>query len=201
MEEKPMSKRILLLVLSFALVAALALTGCAPARRPYNNDNNLGQNGTPATEYRGNTGGGVTGAGNNGGMNNWANYPNTGDNVGFTNNRDDDDDTVRAERISTAVEQIQGVENSTVVVTGNTAYVGIDLEQSPRTANERDIKREVAQMIKSQGGDINTVYVSTEVDFMDRLRNVGEGLRNGRPVDAFTTELNEMVRRITPDRW
>lgn len=204
-----MTKKVLLVVLAFTLVAAMVFTACTPARRPYDNPNQYDNMDTNRTGYTGaganpgTTGYGTgyeTGYGNRFGTT-AGTYPNTGNNVGYGNYRNTDENAMRADQISNVVNQIQGVENATVVVTGNTAYVGIDLSQNPRTGNERDIKREVAQVVKSAGRDINTVYVSTEVDFMDRLRNVGEGLRNGRPVDTFTTELNEMVRRITPARW
>lgn len=150
--------------------------------------------------------------GDNWGVRSWANdnqtglnngmYNNQGTNVGYNiGGNTGNTNTTQSEEIARAVEQIQGVDRATVVVTGNTAYCGISMDRNARNANERDIKRDVAQMVRTTGKDINTVYVSTEAGFMDRLRNVGNGLRNGRPVDAFTTELNEMVQRLTPNRW
>ncbi|MGB7606137.1 MAG: YhcN/YlaJ family sporulation lipoprotein [Lutisporaceae bacterium] len=187
-----MTKKIILIFLSFVLVTALMFTGCTPARRP---NDNLNQNN---------------------GLGNTVGYQDTGRNLGTNNNitnnnmgnyRNTNNNTLSADKVATAVEQIQGVRNATVVVTGNTAYVGVDLDNNATTGttgtigNQRDIKREIAQKVRSTVTGINTVYVSTEVGFMDRLRTVGEGIKNGRPVNAFTTELNDMVNRITPTSW
>jgi YhcN/YlaJ family sporulation lipoprotein len=207
-----MAKRIALIVLAFALAVAVVFTGCTPARRPV--DPSDPSNTGLRTDYNNNTGY----RGTDQGMY-YQNYPNQGDNWGvrdWANNYNTDmynnnlnnnvanrtnAGTQRADDLANVCEQVQGVEDATVVVTGNTAYVGIDLDTNTNIANERDIKNQVAQKVRASGKDINTVYVSTEVDFMDRLRNVGTGIRNGRPVDAFTTELNEMIQRITPTRW
>ena len=118
---------------------------------------------------------------------------NAGNNMNTTAAKSDD--------IAKACEKVQGVNNATVVVTGNTAYVGIDTDRNNVVANERNIKKNVAQAVRSSGSNINTVYVSTDANFMDRLRSVGAGLRNGRPVDAFTTDLKNMVQSITPTKW
>jgi spore cortex protein len=154
-----------------------------------------------------NTGGftpGVTGltgtnTGNNTGYNT---LYNTGNNNGNnTGNNTGNTDTRQADDIARACEQVQGVDNATAVVTGNTAYVGIDMETNIRNVNQSDIKREVANRVRATGNNINTVYVSAEPDFMNRLRNVGNGVRNGKGGNTFTTELNDMVQRITPARW
>lgn len=254
-----MTKKIILLFLSFALATALIFTGCTPARRP---NTNLNQNN---------------------GLGNTVGYQNKGTNLGTNNNmgnyRNTNNNTLSADRAATAVERIQGVRNATVVITGNAAYVGVVLDTNTTTGttgttgirgtagttgttgttgitgttgttgitgttgttgktgttgitgttgttgmtgttgitrttgttgttgttrtigNQRDIKREIAQTVRATVSGINTVYVSTDTGFMDRLRTVGEGIRNGRAVNTFTTELNDMVRRITPTNF
>lgn len=215
-----MTKKIILIFLSFVLVTALIFTGCTPARRPYTSPNQ------------------------NNGLGNNVGYQDTGRNLGTNNNmgnyRNTNNNTLSADRAATAVERIQGVRNASVVITGNAAYVGVVLDTNTTTGttgttgirdttgttgitgttgttgttgmtgttgitrttgNQRDIKREIAQTVRATVSGINTVYVSTDTGFMDRLRTVGEGIRNGRAVNTFTTELNDMVRRITPTNF
>lgn len=206
MEEHHMAKKLALIVLAFAFAAAVIFTGCAPARRPYspgqydNTGINTGFQGTNLDTDFGN----YTKVGDELGIRDWSNNYRTdmyNNNLNNNANANNNTTTKRADNIARAIEQLQGVENATVVVTGNTAYVGIDMDENTNIANARDIKREVSQKVRANATDINTVYVSAEADFMDRLRNVGNGLRNGRPVDAFTTELNEMVQRLAPASW
>lgn len=197
-----MAKKIALIVLAFALAAAVIFTGCAPARRPMapnQYDNRGTQTGYENTDLNRNYDN-YTKVGDQLGIRDWENNYRTDMYNGNMNNNGDTG-TRRADDIAAACEQVQGVENATAVVTGNTAYIGIDLDDNTVVANQRDIKNEVAQKVRAANNDINTVYVSTEADFMNRLRNIGNGLRTGRPVDAFTTELNELIQRVTPSRW
>ncbi len=155
------------------------------------NNNDMGNN----YGLGNNTGmGGNTGIGNNTGAgNNAANYRIPGLGTPMT----------QTDSIARACENVAGVENATVVVAGDTAYVGIDLEgnrMGTNNANLNDVKRRVAQTCRNTGNNINTVYVSADANFMDRLRRVGNGIREGRPVDGFRTELTELVRRLTPER-
>lgn len=190
-----MIKRVMLIALCFALVAALALTGCAPARRPYDNRNTT-------TGYGTNTGAGAnpgtTGYGPGYQTGYGARY---GTGYGTGNYNNISYDTMKSDQIATAVKQIQGVQTATVVVTGNTAYVGVVLAPNTTADNTNNIKNQVAQMVRSTATGVNTVYVSTDAGFMNRLRAVGEGLRSGRPITGFTTELNNMIRGLSPTRW
>lgn len=234
-----MVKKIALLVLTLALAATVIFTGCTTARKPMNtgyqnngtgingnannqNDPALGNNwGTRDLAYN-------NGLGNNGNNNGIANN----DGLGYNNNIDGLGNNVnlnttaqRTDELERTIEQMQGVRDATVVLSGNTAYVGIDLDNNTtnnvnyentanntetrntnttnntNAGNNTDIKNSVAQKIRASNTNINTVYVSTETDFMDRLRNVGTGVKGGRPISGFTTELRDMVRRINPMNW
>lgn len=233
-----MVKRIMLIVLAFTVATVVIFTGCAPARRPmnYDNQNNrtgqTGQNGTANNQGLGNNWGTNNGLGSNNGMGNGftnAGYGNTtgyGTNNGFGNNNGLGNNngmgtntgtgtnnglgsnnatgnnvgytttTQANDNLEGTIEQIQGVRNATVVVSGNTAYVGITLDNN--TTNTNNIKNNVAQQIRTSNRDIATVYVSTDAGFINRLRNVGNGIRGGRPLSGFTNDLNNMVQRMTP---
>lgn len=120
--------------------------------------------------------------------------------------------TTQADTIARAVERVPGVDNATVVVSGNTAYVGIDVKDgnmgrtvgfgtTNRTTNNiATIKSQCARQVRATDPNINTVYVSADADFLDRIRRVGDSIRRGRPVDGFRNELDELVRRLTPER-
>jgi YhcN/YlaJ family sporulation lipoprotein len=214
-----MAKKIMLFVLAFTLAAVVIFTGCTPARRPMNtNDqaNRYGQNGnmngqndpaltnnwgTRDISYNNgtlNNGNGLgynndNGLGYNNGLRNngQGNSDALGNNVGYKTTAQEN------ENLESTIEGINGVRNATIVITGNTAYVGITLDNNTTDAN--NIKSNVSQQIKSSNRNISTVYVSTDAGFMNRLRNVGNGIRAGRPISGFTNELNNMVERITPN--
>jgi YhcN/YlaJ family sporulation lipoprotein len=165
----------------------------------YNNNYGYGNNSRWGTD---------TGYGNNTGIgNNTGNGINNGygGNFGLGNNRnlrDTGTPISQADNVARACERVQGVDNATAVVSGNTAYVGIDMKTGNARANNdiAGIKRQCAQQIKAANPNVTTVYVSADADFIDRIRRIGDGVRNGRPVDGFRNELAELVRRLTPER-
>jgi YhcN/YlaJ family sporulation lipoprotein len=195
----------------------------------YNNNrgNSLGNNTGmgPSSNNPTDTGYGMDGNGNPsyyggyggyGGYNNgmYGGYGNDYRNIGGTNTspnygiNNTGNNTTQANRLSRICETVPGVDNATVVVSGNTAYVGVDTDGDLTgrniaygTANDLSaVKSQCAQKVRSANPQIQTVYVSTDTNFFERLRKVGNGTRNGTMTNNFRNELNELVRGLTPER-
>ena len=162
----------------------------------YNTGNNGGFGGY-GDYYNGMNGGYGIDYRNMGGSNNSPNY-------GLNNTGG----TTQADRLEKSVEQMTGVDDATVVVSGNTAYVGIDTDGDVsgkkfsygNSTGVAALKQACAQKVRASNPQIQTVYVSTDANFGERLRRVGDGVRTGSPVNGFRNELNELVRRLTPER-
>ncbi|HYF84505.1 MAG TPA: YhcN/YlaJ family sporulation lipoprotein [Clostridia bacterium] len=140
-------------------------------------------------------------------------YGNDYRNVGGSNNSpnyglNNTGGTTQADGIARSIEQMAGVDNATVVVNGNTAYVGIDTDGdltgrniSYGNATGLDaVKRSCAQRVKSTDPRIQTVYVSTDADFFERLRSVGDRVKSGSPISGFRNELTTLIRGLNPVR-
>ncbi len=190
--------------------------------------NNFGGTGTTGNYgglgTTGNYGGGATGVGTPsyyggyggyGGYNNgmYGGYGNDYRNIGGSNNSpnyalSNTGGTTEADRIARSLEQMIGVDNATVVVNGSTAYVGIDTDgdltgRNIVYGNATDlaaVKSACAQRVKTADPRIQTVYVSTDANFFERLRRVGDGVRNGGSVDGFRNELTRLIKGLTPER-
>ena len=171
-----------------------------------------------------NYGGGATGMGSPiyyggyggyGGYNNgmYGGYGNDYRNVGGSNNSptyplSNTGGTTEADRIARSLEQMVGVDSATVVVNGNTAYVGIDTDgdltgRNITYGNATDlaaVKSACAQRVKSTDPRIQTVYVSTDADFFEKLRSVGDRVKGGSPISGFVNELRALIRGINPVR-
>ncbi|MBA1334995.1 MAG: hypothetical protein HPY66_0617 [Firmicutes bacterium] len=165
-----MHKRNILVLLAFVLLVSLAMA-CAPQQRPE-------QRQTPAPQQR------VTPA------------PEAPPNR--TPERDAAEDTRRAAAIADSVEDINGVKAATVVVSGTTAYVGIDLSGNVEGKMTDAMKQSVIDTAKKTDRMLNNVYVSADVDTVTRLKNFAKDIRQGKPVSGFLDELTEMFRRPAP---
>jgi YhcN/YlaJ family sporulation lipoprotein len=93
---------------------------------------------------------------------------------------------------------VSGVRSATVVISANTAYCGLTLNSGVSKSRTDAIKREVATKIKQAQPSLVTVSVTSDPNLVQRLRKVADGIKAGRPVSSFTSELAEIARRITP---
>jgi len=183
-------------------------TGMGPSSNdPYDLGFGAGNNGRTPSYYGGYGGYGGYNNGMYGGYGN--DYRNVGTGNNTQNNRlNNTGGATQADSIARSIEQMTGVDNATVVVSGNTAYVGVDTDgdltgRNISYGNATDltaVKSACAQRVRSANPNIKTVYVSTDADFFERLRRVGDGVRNGRAADGFRNELNTLIRGLTPER-
>ena len=105
-----------------------------------------------------------------------------------------------AQRLANMVARIRDVRSATVVLSGNTANVGLDIAGNVTGTRTNAIKREAATVIRREDPRITTVYVATDADTVSRIRRVADGIARGTPVSSFVNELAEIQRRITPAR-
>lgn len=103
-----------------------------------------------------------------------------------------------ADRLAEKAAEVPGVNRATVVLTGTTAYVGVNLESEMEDERTEATKREVAKRVKKEEPRIERVMVTTDTDTVTRLDKIAEAVRRGEPVSGFTGELAEINRRSTP---
>ncbi len=108
-----------------------------------------------------------------------------------------------ADNIAKAVQTVPGIKSASVVVSGNNAYVGINIDVSGNLDNTKkvqNLKKLAADMVRKTDSSITTVYISADADFVQRLTKIANDIRNGTPVEGFRDELTELVKRITPEK-
>lgn len=109
-----------------------------------------------------------------------------------------DDVSAIAGRVAGAADSVPGVYGSTVVVTGTTAYVGIDEKAGLEKSETDRIKRDVSSEVKEAEPRLTAVYVSSDPDIITRLQRIADGVAAGEPVSSFAGELAEIARRLSP---
>lgn len=96
--------------------------------------------------------------------------------------------------------KVEGVKSAYVVVSGNMAVVGLNINRGVETTETNRIKREVGERLRNADGQISDVRISTDADTVTRIRRISEGVNQGRPLTDFTKQLNEIVRRTAPTK-
>ncbi|MHB8158207.1 MAG: YhcN/YlaJ family sporulation lipoprotein [Desulfocucumaceae bacterium] len=91
--------------------------------------------------------------------------------------------------------KVKGVNKAAVVLTFNTAIVGVDLKTG---ADANAVKSEVATVIKKSNNLIKNVLVTTDPELNSRLVRISQGIAEGRPADSFDKEITELRDRLSP---
>ena len=190
-------KKLVLLGAIFLII--VSLMGCTPARRVEPRDNTLNdpQQNNMLPGDQGNM------VPNNNPQNNFTD-PNQNDTTiprettpNIDNQNTNTADQARNRKIAEIARNVDGVRSATVVTTGDTAYVGIDIDKNAENKETDKIKEKVGKAIKNNE-NITRVYVSADVDSVERLKEIGRDITGGRPISGFLNELTEMFRRPMP---
>lgn len=184
------SKKLLITICIF-LIVAMAVTGCRPARRPVPE---TPQQQAPAPDQR------VPGEEANDGLVRDARTPE--DNRTAPRNMQpvemEQDLMVRADRIVNEVVRLEEVRSATVVISENTALVGVSLTNEDTGEVDREMERRIEDVVKQTDRNIDRVAVTADPDLFTRIENIGREAGRGRPLSGFGREIEEIFRRIVP---
>lgn len=93
---------------------------------------------------------------------------------------------------------IPNVNDATAVVLGNFAVVGIDVNAKLDRSRVETIKYSVAESLQHDPYGANAVVVA-DADTVERLRQMGKEIQDGRPITGILDELAQIVGRVIPD--
>lgn len=102
-----------------------------------------------------------------------------------------------ADRLVQLATRVKKVRSATAVVIGKYAVVGIAVDPALDRPEVGVIKYSVAEALKEdpQGA---TAVVTADPAIVQRLREMADDIRRGRPVSGFAEELADIVGRIMP---
>ncbi|RKD34288.1 YhcN/YlaJ family sporulation lipoprotein [Thermohalobacter berrensis] len=193
-------KIVSLLTLLF-IVFTLLFVGCRPAERP-----NLPNEEQPGEVDRGNDGDidddGDTDLDND--MNNDMDEDLDRDmdrNMNRDINRDMNDDlSMRAENIADSLVDIPGIDDATVVISENTALVGVQYVNGRNNGFTATMNERVEDTVRRVDRRINNVVVTADPNLFEQIDDIATGINRGRPMTGFTQEIQDILRRIQPTR-
>ncbi|MGV8145133.1 MAG: YhcN/YlaJ family sporulation lipoprotein [Alkaliphilus sp.] len=111
----------------------------------------------------------------------------------------DGDFARRTEKIKNEVEKLKDVKSASVVISENTALVGVNLTEDTKAELNTDIKNDIEDAVKKADREIDRVSITADPDLLSRIENIGKEIGRGRPLSGFGREIEEIVRRVTPD--
>lgn len=108
-------------------------------------------------------------------------------------------EAARADALAKLATSVPGVRAAWVVVSGDTAYVGIDAEGPHRApAENRALERAVARALETSPHGIRRALVSTRPEVLQSIQNIAEGIRAGQPLERFASEISKLAAELAP---
>lgn len=106
--------------------------------------------------------------------------------------------TRRAAKIASSVNKLAGIEKTTVVITGNTALVGIDLMDYVLESEVAPLKSQVEKSVRAADGEVRNVAVTATPELVERITAIAGDIGRGRPATGLADEMGSLLRRATP---
>jgi YhcN/YlaJ family sporulation lipoprotein len=101
------------------------------------------------------------------------------------------------DRLEKAAKTIPEVKHATAILIGNTAIVGIDLKKKVDRAKADSVKYAVTKALRNEKYGARAI-VTADTDMGQRIKNVRDGIIEGRPLASFTNELGDIIGRVAP---
>ncbi len=105
---------------------------------------------------------------------------------------------VRADNIVNEIVRLEEVRRATVVITENTAVVGVNLTPDVQGEMTTETKRKIEDVVRRTDRQIDRVSVTADPELFQRIENIVRETGRGRPLSGFGREIEDLVRRITP---
>ncbi|MCA1058592.1 YhcN/YlaJ family sporulation lipoprotein [Rossellomorea aquimaris] len=128
------------------------------------------------------------------------NYKNDQANRDYVNDGTMRENYSLAEKEADKVADLKEVKSAYVLTTDQNAYVAAVLEDNMNGNVSKELEKKISDQVKKANGSIDNVYVSTNPDFIDRMRGYADKARNGEPIKGFGEEIADMVKRVFPNR-
>jgi len=103
----------------------------------------------------------------------------------------------RAQKIADAVTALSSIDKASVVVTGNTAIVGIELAVELNDENLIKAKEHVSEAVKKTDGAIDHVSVTASDELIKRINGMSDSATGRRGPD-YDDRLEKIVSDLTP---
>ncbi|TCP65417.1 YhcN/YlaJ family sporulation lipoprotein [Baia soyae] len=102
------------------------------------------------------------------------------------------------ERIEAQIQDLPKVKDAKVLITGDTAYVGLNMEQDfTHFTMTPMIRKKVTDVVKQARSEIRSVYLSVQPDFVKTITDITEQARDNKPMNDFDQQLKNVVQRFS----
>ena len=103
----------------------------------------------------------------------------------------------RASTIAKRVNALEGINNASVLIDGDTAIVGCDVKGTMDNKMTANLKQRVEAAVKVADKNIKKVSVTLDPNIYSRIKTTSTNMMNGNPAKSFTQDIKDIMRDIT----
>lgn len=104
-----------------------------------------------------------------------------------------------ADEAADRITKLDEVKTANVIVTNRNAYAAVVLRDSAKGEVTDRLENKIADKVRATDPNIRNVYVSSNPDFVKRMKDYGKRIKQGDPIKGLFEEFSETVRRVFPN--
>ena len=120
-------------------------------------------------------------------------------NITNTNMRNKQTQPSVADLAAKKITYLPEIDDATVIVNDNNAYVAVKMERSPQNKLTSDLENKIAKRTKAANRNVDNVYISANPDFYDQMNTYSGVIRNGGLTSGFLDAFSDTIRRVFPN--
>ncbi|MDQ0416285.1 YhcN/YlaJ family sporulation lipoprotein [Croceifilum oryzae] len=102
------------------------------------------------------------------------------------------------EGIETQIKALPKVKDAKVLITEETAYVGLSMEKDfTHFTMTPMMRKKITDIVKQARSEIRSVYLSVQPDFMRTITDITEQARDNKPMNDFNQQLKNVVQQFS----
>lgn len=117
----------------------------------------------------------------------------------FDRNNDNENRMEVADKAADRIAELDEVRTANVIVTNRNAYAAVVLRDGTKGEVTGRLENKIADKVRATDPDLRNVFVSSNPDFIERMKDYGERINEGDPIEGLFEEFNETVRRVFPN--
>lgn len=98
----------------------------------------------------------------------------------------------KAKDITKSITENSMIKNAVVVVSGNTALIGLNMNSDGNNIN--NIKEDIIQKVKMFDSSISNIEISTDKEMYNRINKLNQDIINDKPIKGIVEDFINLLK-------
>ncbi|NLJ88309.1 MAG: hypothetical protein GX327_05935 [Epulopiscium sp.] len=104
----------------------------------------------------------------------------------------------RANRIAKMINDFPEVKKSTIIITGNTALIGIETTEGLNEKEIEKLKKQIENKVYSSDISLKNIGITSSSEIITRMNKISNSIKNMEPVNGLANELSSIIIETVP---